>query len=72
MYSLVILEKARLEWLDAFEFYEFKKRGLGKRFSVNHINKNSAPSCLVHPAFISLTPPSTPLRRTLNPSQYPV
>jgi hypothetical protein len=30
MYSLVILEKARLEWLDAFEFYEFKKRDLEK------------------------------------------
>lgn len=31
---LVILAEAKREWLDAMEYYEIQKRGLGEKFSI--------------------------------------
>ena len=33
MYSLVLLEDAKQEWLDSVFYYENKQKGLGERFS---------------------------------------
>jgi plasmid stabilization system protein ParE len=33
MYSLVLLDEAKQEWLDSAFYYEFKQKGLGERFS---------------------------------------
>ncbi len=33
MYSLILLDEAKQEWLDSALYYEFKQKGLGERFS---------------------------------------
>jgi plasmid stabilization system protein ParE len=33
MYSLILLEDAKQEWLDSAFYYELKQKGLGERFS---------------------------------------
>ena len=41
MYTLILLEEAKQEWLDASIYYETKQKGLGLRFSAaveEHLN----------------------------------
>jgi hypothetical protein len=33
MYTLILLEEAKQEWLDASIYYELKQKGLGLRFT---------------------------------------
>jgi hypothetical protein len=33
MYTLILLEEAKQEWLDASIYYELKQKGLGIRFT---------------------------------------
>jgi mRNA-degrading endonuclease RelE of RelBE toxin-antitoxin system len=47
MYSLILLDEARIEWLDSSLYYELQKKGLGEKFT--NVVEKTLEQILVNP-----------------------